>query len=56
MKIVCYKDKIIKAINSVVKGVTSKTTMPILEGWRFSSYLTNMRASAVGLSSAAVQN
>ena len=32
MKIVCYKDKIIKAINSVVKGVSSKTTMPILEG------------------------
>ena len=32
MKIVCYKDKIIKAINSVVKAVASKTTMPILEG------------------------
>ena len=32
MKIVCYKDKIIKALNSVVKGVSSKTTMPILEG------------------------
>lgn len=32
MKIVCYKDKIIKAINSVVKGIASKTTMPILEG------------------------
>ena len=32
MKIVCYKDKISKAINSVVKGVASKTTMPILEG------------------------
>ena len=32
MKIVCYKDKIIKAIHSVVKGVASKTTMPILEG------------------------
>ena len=32
MKIVCYKDKILKAINSVVKGVASKTTMPILEG------------------------
>ena len=32
MKIVCYKDKIIKAINSVVKGVASTTTMPILEG------------------------
>ena len=32
MKIVYYKDKILKAINSVVKGVASKTTMPILEG------------------------
>ena len=32
MKIVCYKDKIIKALNSVVKGVASKTTKPILEG------------------------
>ena len=32
MKIVCYKDKILKAINSVVRGVASKTTMPILEG------------------------
>lgn len=32
MKIVCYKDKIIKALNSVVKGVATKTTMPILEG------------------------
>ena len=32
MKIVCYKDKIIKDLNSVVKGVASKTTMPILEG------------------------
>ena len=32
MKIICYKDKILKAINSVVKAVASKTTMPILEG------------------------
>ena len=32
MKIVCYKDTILKAINSVVKAVASKTTMPILEG------------------------
>ncbi len=32
MKIVCYKNKLLKAINSVVKGVASKTTMPILEG------------------------
>ena len=32
MKIVCYKENMIKAINSVVKAVASKTTMPILEG------------------------
>ena len=32
MKLICDKDKILKAINSVVKGVASKTTMPILEG------------------------
>ena len=32
MKFTCYKETIIKAINSVVKGVSSKTTMPILEG------------------------
>lgn len=32
MKFICYKDKILKALNSVVKGVASKTTMPILEG------------------------
>ena len=32
MKFVCYKDNILKAINSVVNGIASKTTMPILEG------------------------
>ena len=32
MKIVCYKDSILKAINSVTKAVASKTTMPVLEG------------------------
>lgn len=32
MKFVCDREKILKAINSVVKGVSSKTTMPILEG------------------------
>ena len=32
MKIICDKDKILKAINSVTKAVASKTTMPILEG------------------------
>ena len=32
MNIVCEKEKILKAINSVTKAVASKTTMPILEG------------------------
>ena len=32
MKFVCEKEKLLKAINSVVKGVSSRTTMPILEG------------------------
>lgn len=32
MKFICEKEKILKSINSVVKSVSSKTTMPILEG------------------------
>ena len=32
MKIICEKEKIIKGINSVINGVASKTTMPVLEG------------------------
>lgn len=32
MKMICEKDKILKALNSVTKAVASKTTMPILEG------------------------
>ena len=32
MRMICDKDKMLKAINSVTKAVASKTTMPILEG------------------------
>ena len=32
MEFICFKDKILKALNSVVRGVATKTTMPILEG------------------------
>ena len=32
MKLICEKEKLSKAITSVVKAVASKTTMPILEG------------------------
>ena len=32
MKLICEKDNILKALNSVTKAVATKTTMPILEG------------------------
>jgi len=32
MKFICEKASLLKAINSVVRGASSKTTMPILEG------------------------
>ena len=32
MKLLCEKDKILKALNSVTKAVAVRTTMPILEG------------------------
>ena len=32
MKIVCEREKLLKGINSVVRGVPNRTTMPILEG------------------------
>lgn len=32
MKIICEKSNLLKAINSVVRGISSRSTMPILEG------------------------
>ncbi len=32
MKFVCEKEKLLKAINSVIKGVSLRTTLPVLEG------------------------
>ena len=32
MKFICEKEKLLKAINSVVKAASSRTTLPILEG------------------------
>ena len=32
MNFICEKETILKAINSVINGVASKTTMPVLEG------------------------
>ena len=32
MKIICEKEKLLKGINSVLRGIPTRTTMPILEG------------------------
>ena len=32
MKFICDKANLLKAINSVVRGISVRTTMPILEG------------------------
>lgn len=32
MKIICEKEKLLKGINAVVRGIPTRTTMPILEG------------------------
>ena len=32
MKIICKKEKLLRGINSVVRAVPTRTTMPILEG------------------------
>ena len=32
MRVICEKEKILRGINSVINGVATKTTMPILEG------------------------
>ena len=32
MKVICEKEKILKGISSVINGVASKTTLPVLEG------------------------
>ena len=49
MKIVCEKEKLIKGINSVVKGVSTKTTMPILEGILIQTNDNNLKLTTYDL-------
>ena len=49
MKIVCEKEKLLKGINSVVKGVSSKTTMPILEGILIQTNDNNLKLTTYDL-------
>ena len=49
MKIVCENEKLLKGINSVVKGVSSKTTMPILEGILIQTNDNNLKLTTYDL-------
>ncbi|MCL2382793.1 MAG: DNA polymerase III subunit beta [Oscillospiraceae bacterium] len=49
MKIICEKEKLLKGINSVVKGVSSKTTMPILEGILFKTNKNELQLTTYDL-------
>lgn len=49
MKIVCEKDKILKALNSVTKAVAVRTTMPILEGILIQTNDNNIRLTCYDL-------
>lgn len=49
MKIVCEKEKMLKGINSVIKAVSSKTTMPILEGILIQTNDNNLKLTTYDL-------
>lgn len=49
MKIICEKDKLLKALNSVTKAVASKTTMPILEGILIQTNQTQIKFTSYDL-------
>ena len=56
MKIVCEREKLLKGINSVVKGVPSRTTMPILEGILIQTKIIGLKDSFSKLSATAIIN
>ena len=49
MKIICEKEKLLKAINAVVRGVPTRTTMPILEGIFFQTNNNELKVSTYDL-------
>jgi len=49
MTIICEKQNLLKAINAVVKGVSNKTTMPILEGILIETNETQVKLSTYDL-------
>ena len=49
MKIICEKEKIIKALNSVTKAVASKATKPILEGILIQTNNTELKLTTYDL-------
>lgn len=49
MKIICEKEKLLKGISSVVRGVANKTTMPILEGLLIETNKTQIKLTTYDL-------
>lgn len=46
MKIICYKDELLKGVNTVLKAVPSRTTMPILECILIQAYNGEIKLTA----------
>ena len=49
MKIICEREKLLKAINAVVRGVPTRTTMPILEGILIQTNDNNLKLTTYDL-------
>ena len=49
MKIICEKEKLLKGINSVIRGIPTRTTMPILEGILIKSNKDNIKLTTYDL-------
>jgi len=49
MKIICEKEKLLKGINSVVRAVPTRTTMPILEGILIETNKTQIKLTSYDL-------
>lgn len=49
MKIICEKENLLKGINSVVRGIPNKTTLPILEGILIQANNDNLKLTTYDL-------
>ena len=49
MRVICEKEKILRGINSVINGVATKTTMPILEGILLQTNVNELKLTSYDL-------